>query len=107
MILQLNEILTQVNNTMLLQNTLLRYTKQEYRIQDVTNNPSALLSTGNALSRVCYLDLENRFPEGCVLAGKTPAENGDWSERWFRLDIRKKKHNLFNFKESEEQIADG
>lgn len=55
MILQLNEILTQVNNTMLLQNTLLRYTKREYRIQDVTNNPSALLSTGNVLSRVCYL----------------------------------------------------
>lgn len=70
MSLWLNEILTKVNNVMLLQNSFLRNARQGYKLQDMTNNPSALLSTGNTSARVCYLALEKRLREGCVPAGK-------------------------------------
>lgn len=75
--LQLHEILTQFNNVMLLQNTLLRYFRQEYRLQDMANNPSTVLSTGNASAGVCSLALGKRLDEGHVPAGKYPVENRD------------------------------
>jgi len=85
MSLRLNEILTQINNVMLLQNTPL----QEYRLQDIANNPAALLSTGNASAGVCHLALGKRLHEGYVQSGKCPAENND-QQRRFSLDIRAK-----------------
>lgn len=81
MSLWLNEILAQVNNVMLLQNTLLRYAGQEYRLQDIANNPSALVSTGNASARVCCLALGKELHEGCVPAGKCPGENNDYDQQ--------------------------
>lgn len=75
----------------------------------MANNPSALLSAGNALARVRYLALGKTLHEGRVPAGKRPAENsGDDQQRQFRLDTRiSGKSNPFNIKESEEEVAGG
>lgn len=106
MSLWLNEILTQVNNVKLLQNTLLRYARQEYRLQDMANNPSALLSTGNASARVCYVTLGKDFMKAvCQL------ENVQQKTMIMisKDDLGKisGQSSPFNIKESEAEITDG
>lgn len=66
MSLWLNEILTQINNVRLLQNIILTYSGQEYKLQNMVNNPSALLSTWKASTRVC-LDIKDFLKGICQL----------------------------------------